>query len=238
MGHVVQPGSGSLLDLALVTLSEQLAERAAQGKTKLPEATQEMYRRALAALDESGIADRALGEGDTAPDFELPNAVGYPVGLSELLNSGPVILSFYRGQWCPFCNLELQALQRAMGDVETAGASLVAVSPNTPDTTLTTVEKHALTFPVLSDNDNLVAKQFNLVYEMTPENIENYREKGRDIPAMNGTAKWELPLPATYVIDRERVIRYAFVDTNHRVRAEPAEVVAVAARLSRADTRH
>lgn len=221
-----------------MTLSEQLAELAAQGKTRLPEATQEMYRRALAALDESGIADRALGEGDTAPDFELPNAVGYPVRLSELLSSGPVILSFYRGQWCPFCNLELQALQRAMGDVEAAGASLVAVSPNTPDTTLTTVEKHALTFPVLSDNDNLVAKQFNLVYEMTPENIENYREKGRDIPAMNGTDKWELPIPATYVIDRQQVIRYAFGDTNHRVRAEPAEVVAVAARLSRADTRH
>lgn len=214
-----------------MALAEELANRAARGRTRLPNETQEMYERALAALDSSGITDRALGEGDTAPDFELPNAVGERVRLSDLLSSGPVILSFYRGQWCPFCNLELRALQRAITDIESAGATLVAVSPNTPDTSLTTVEKHSLTFPVLSDHDNLVAKQFNLVYEMTAENIENYREKGRDIPAMNGTDKWELPIPATYVINSDRVIRYSFVDTNHRVRAEPSEVVAVAARL-------
>lgn len=214
-----------------MTLAEQLAARFEKGKAGLPQETQEMYRRALATLAESGITERALGEGDTAPDFELPNAVGDSVRLSDLLETGPVILSFYRGQWCPFCNLELQALQRAMDDIESAGATLVAVSPNKPDISLSTVEKHALTFPVLSDHDNLVAKQFNLVYEMTPENIENYDAKGRDVPAMNGTEKWELPVPATYVIDRNRVIRYAFVDTNHRVRAEPSEVVAAAAAL-------
>lgn len=190
-----------------------------------------MYRRALATLEASGLSERALREGAIAPDFELPNAVGDLVRLSDLLRSGPVILSFYRGQWCPFCNLELRALQGAMEDVESAGATLVAVSPNTPDTSLTTVEKHGLTFPVLSDHDNRVAKLFNLVYEMTPENIENYRDKGRDIPAMNGADKWELPVPATYVIDSDRVICYAFIDTNHRVRAEPGEVVAVAANL-------
>jgi peroxiredoxin len=119
-----------------------------------------------------------------------------------------------------------------MAEVESAGATLVAVSPNTPDVTMSTVEKHALTFPVLSDHDNAVARRFNLVYEMTAENIENYRAKGRDVPAMNGTDRWELPIPATYVIDRDQVIRYAFVDTNHRVRAEPSEVVAVAAGLA------
>lgn len=215
-----------------MSLSEELAERAARGHTALPKETQDMYERALAALEESGVADRALHEGDTAPDFELPNAVGETVRLSGLLSSGPVILSFYRGQWCPFCNLELRALQQAMADIEAAGATLVAVSPNTPDTSLTTVEKHELTFPVLSDHDNLVAKQFNLVYEMTEENIENYREKGRDIPTMNGVDKWELPIPATYVIDRDRVIRYAYVEANHRRRAEPSEVVAAAARLT------
>lgn len=215
-----------------MTLGEELAARFEQGKASLPPETLEMYRNALATLADSGIADRALGEGDTAPDFELPDAFGDTVRLSDLLQAGPVILSFYRGQWCPFCNLELQALQRAMADVESAGATLVAVSPNTPDVTMSTVEKHALTFPVLSDHDNAVARRFNLVYEMTAENIENYRAKGRDVPAMNGTDRWELPIPATYVIDRDQVIRYAFVDTNHRVRAEPSEVVAVAAGLA------
>ena len=215
-----------------MTLSEQLAERAAQGRTNLPQATQEMYQRALADLDASGVAERVLREGATAPDFELPDAVGETIRLSDLLRSGPVILSFYRGQWCPFCNLELRALQQAMEEIESAGATLVAVSPNTPDNSMTLVEKHGLTFPVLSDHDNRVAKQFNLVYEMTAENIDNYREKGRDVAAMNGSDKWELPLPATYVIDRDRVIRYAFVDTNHRVRAEPSDVVRVAAGLA------
>jgi len=215
-----------------MTLAEELDARAAQGRTKLPQATQEMYQRALAELDASGTAERALREGATAPDFELPNAVGEMVRLSNLIRLGPVILSFYRGQWCPFCNLELRALQEAMEDIESAGATLVAVSPNTPDNSMTMVEKHGLSFPVLSDHDNRVANQFNLVYEMTAENIENYREKGRDVAAMNGSDKWELPIPATYVIDGDRVIRYAFVDSNHRVRAEPAEVVRVAAALA------
>lgn len=214
-----------------MTLAEELAARYEQGKLNLPADTQAMYQRALATLAESGIVERALGEGDKAPDFELPDAFGEPVRLSELLGNGPVVVSFYRGEWCPFCNLELQALQRAMGDIESAGATLVAISPNTPDITMSVVDRHALTFPVLSDHDNAVARQFNLVYELTPENVENYRAKGRDIPAMNGTDKWELPIPATYVIDTHRVIRYAFVHTNHRVRAEPSEVVAAAAAL-------
>jgi peroxiredoxin len=192
-----------------------------------------MYERAAEALEASGIEDRVLREGDTAPDFELPDALGRPVRLADLRETGPVIVSFYRGQWCPFCNLELRGLQRALGEVESAGATLVAISPNTPDVTMSTVEKLELEFPVLSDYDNLVAKQFNLVYEMIPENIEMYLNQDRDIGTLNGTGKWELPIPATYVIDRDGIIRYAFVDLNHRRRAEPSEVAAIAADLAR-----
>jgi peroxiredoxin len=192
-----------------------------------------MYERAAEALTASGIEDRVLREGDTAPDFELPDALGRPVRLADLRAKGPVIVSFYRGQWCPFCNLELRGLQRALGEVESAGATLVAISANTPDVTMSTVEKLELEFPVLSDYDNLVAKQFNLVYEMIPENIEMYLDQDRDIGTLNGTGKWELPIPATYVIDRDGIIRYAFVDLNHRRRAEPSEIAAVAADLAR-----
>lgn len=215
-----------------MSLTEELARRSEEGKANLDPERRAMYERSLAALEASGIAETVLREGDTVPDFELPDALGRPVRLGDLLADGPVILSFYRGQWCPFCNLELRALQAALIDVEAAGASLVAISPNNPDISLTTVEKHGLQFTVLSDHDNLVAKQFNLVYEMTEENVAVYRRHGRDVGAMNGTDKWELPIPATYVIDRNRIIRYSFVDLNHRRRAEPSEVVAVAAQLS------
>ena len=216
-----------------MTLTDELADRAAQGWAKLPPDRQAMYEHAAAALEASGIADLVLREGDVAPEFELPDASGEIVRLTDLLAHGPVVLSFYRGQWCPFCNIELRGLQRALKDIEAAGATLVAVSPNKPDVTEVTVEEMKLEFAVLSDHDNLVAKRFNLVYEMTPENIEVYREIGRDVGELNGTGKWELPIPATYVIDQDRVIHYAFADLNHRRRAEPSEVAAVAAGLSR-----
>ncbi len=192
-----------------------------------------MYERAAAALEASGIEDHALREGDVAPDFELPDAMGRPVRLADLRARGPVIISFYRGQWCPFCNLELRGLQRALEEIREAGATLVAISPNKPDVSLDTIEALDLEFPVLSDHDNRVAKQFNLVYEMTPENIEMYREIGRDIGELTGTGKWELPVPATYVVDRDGRIAYSFVDLNHRRRAEPSEVAAIAAELGR-----
>jgi peroxiredoxin len=191
-----------------------------------------MYERAAAALEASGISSRALGVGETAPDFELPDPSGRMVRLRELLADGPVIVSFYRGQWCPFCNLELRGLQRALGEIAAAGATLVAISPNKPDVAADTVAGLELEYPVLSDHDNQVARMFNLVYEMTQENIDAYREIGRDIETLNGTGKWELPVPATYVIDSGGTIRYAFVDLNHRRRAEPSEVAAIAAQLS------
>jgi peroxiredoxin len=215
-----------------LSLADELAQRAADGRVNLSPERRAIYDRAAAILEASGIAERAFREGSVAPDFELPDATGQLVRLSGLLAKGPVIVSFYRGQWCPFCSLELLALQRALADVVAAGAALVAISPNKPDVSLGTIEDLALTFPVLSDYDNQVAKQFNLVFEMTEENVELYEAMGRNIGAMNGTGKWELPIPATYVIDRDRVIRYAFVDLNHRRRAEPSEVVAAAAKLS------
>jgi peroxiredoxin len=216
-----------------VTLREELSERASQGWADLPPERRAMYERSAVALEASGISSRALGEGDTAPDFELPDPTGRMVRLRDLRANGPVIISFYRGQWCPFCNLELRGLQRALAEVEAAGATLVAISPNTPDVTSNTVQELELEYPVLSDHDNQVARKFNLVYEMTQENIELYREIGRDIGTLNGTGKWELPVPATYVVDSRGTIRYAFVDLNHRRRAEPSEVAAKAANLAR-----
>jgi len=214
-----------------MTLAEELAARTAKSKETFDAKRSAVYKAAREALAETDILETALGVDDNAPMFALPNAFGDTVSLADLLESGPVIVSFYRGAWCPFCNLELQALQRELDAVEEAGATLVAISPNTPDVSADVIEEHGIGFPVLSDQENAVARQFGLVYEMEPGMVAYYQEIGRNIEKMNGSESWDLPVPATYVIDRDGVIRYAFVDLNHRVRAEPADVVAVAASL-------
>lgn len=215
-----------------MSLADELAARAAQGASSFSPERRAVYAAQAAAIAATDISARALREGATAPMFELPDAHGNPVRLAEVLSEGPAIISFYRGAWCPFCNLELRALQRELGAVKAAGATLVAISPNTPDVSVDLVDELELDFPVLSDQGNDVAKSFGLVYEMVPEMVELYRDMGRDIGAMNGSEDWELPVPATYVVDRQGIIRYAFVELDHRVRAEPSEVVEVAAGLS------
>ena len=217
----------------MTTLAEELAARAAASAAKMPGARKAAFGRSLEELAASGIADRALTVGDTAPDFTLPNAVGAKVTLSDLLEAGPVVVSFYRGAWCPYCNMELRALQAALDGLRTEGATLVAISPNTPDTSMSLVEKHQLSFPVLSDLGNVVARQFGLVFEVPAYLEAEYRSMGHDIGAANGDGGWELPLPATYVIDVERVIRYAFVDVDYKKRAEPADVIDAVRNLTR-----
>lgn len=214
-----------------MSLREELAARAEGSKNWDPE-RKAVYQAQADALAASDILETALRKGDQAPMFELPDAFGSPVRLADLLAQGPVVLSFYRGSWCPFCNLELRALQRELESAQAAGVTLVAVSPNQPDMSQELIEKHGLAFPVLSDHENRVAGQFNLVYVMVPEQVEYYRNHDRDIGAMNGTETWTLPVPATYVIDRDGTIAYDFVDLNHRVRAEPSEVIAIAASLA------
>ncbi len=215
-----------------MSLAEELQALAAKSAANASDATKVIYRQQAEALAAGSIEDTALREGDTAPMFELPDAFGSTVRLADLLENGPVIVSFYRGAWCPFCNVELRALQRELENIEAAGATLVAISPNKPDESLGLIDKHELTFPVLSDSENAVARQFNLVFEMEPSLVAHYESIGRLVNEMNASERWELPVPATYVIDQEGVIRYAFVQLSHRVRAEPSEVIAAAAALA------
>lgn len=215
-----------------MSLAEEVEAFTAKGMANPNPERAAIYGKAAEAVAATDILESALGEGDAAPMFTLPDANGEPVSLADSLAAGPVIISFYRGAWCPYCNLELNALQREVASAADAGVTLLAISPNTPDVSTELVGKHALTFPVLSDLENVVAKQFNLVYAMEEGLVEYYQGIGRNIDEMNGSEVWELPVPATYVIDQQGVIRYAYVDLNHRVRAEPSEVVAVAAALT------
>jgi peroxiredoxin len=183
------------------------------------------YEQGIEDVRKSGVLDKALKIGGRAPDFELPSASGKNVKLSELLARGPVVVTWYRGGWCPYCNIALRGLHNRLPEIRSAGATLVAISPETPDNSLSTAEKNHLDFEVLSDRGNKVAHAYGVAYKIPHVIAEQF--KGRlDLAKYNGDDSGTLPLGATYVIDREGIIRYAFVDADYRKRAEPSDVLA------------
>jgi peroxiredoxin len=173
-----------------------------------------------------------LKAGDPAPDFRLPDVRGCQVRLRDLLAKGPVVVSFYRGGWCPYCNLELRALQNALPEIKQLGAQLVAISPQTPDESLSTAEKNELEFAVLSDIGSATAKAYGIAFDLTEELRPIYSRLGHALPDKNGDDSWILPIPATYVIDKDGIVALAFVDVDYRNRLEPAEIVATLKTLS------
>lgn len=194
---------------------------------RLPPELLEAGRKGLEELKKKRIVDHALNVGDRAPEFTLGDARGRKVSSGELLAKGPMVLVFYRGSWCPFCNLYLRSLQEYVPEFEARGASLVAVSGESPDNTLTVEQKNALTFTVLSDPGFETARRFSIVYEMPEVVNEAVLARGFDMAKYYGTGKAELPLSVTYVIDQGGTIRYAFIDPDYKRRAEPADVLAV-----------
>ena len=174
-----------------------------------------------------------LRVGQVAPDFTLTDATDNPVSSTTLRTKGPVVISFYRGAWCPFCNIELRALQAALPQFRELGATLIAISPEKPDYAMPMIEREALTFGVLSDPGNQVAKQFGLVYQLDGEarrvSLETF---GTDLPTFNGDESWELPVPATYVIDQQGLVKLAFFDPEFRNRVEPKAILEVLRGLS------
>jgi peroxiredoxin len=217
-----------------MTLKKELDAFRSGFVAKVPPEVREAMVRADFELAASGISRRALKAGDRAPDFLLPDARGGHIRLRSLLAKGPVVVSFYRGGWCPYCNLELRALQGALPEMKLLGAELVAISPETPDGTLSTAEKNELTFPVLSDVGSATAKAFGIVFDLAEELRPIYTLFGHALPNRNGDDSWALPIPATFVLDREGVVAVAFVDVDYRNRLEPAEVVAALRALQRA----
>ena len=181
-------------------LAEQLAETRAGFQQKAPADVQATMAAATEALAASGLTDQALATGDIAPDFNLPDATGKSVRLSELLKQGPVVINFYRGEWCPYCNLELRAFQNLLPEFKQAGASLVAISPELPDHSLSVTEKHNLEFSVLSDVGNQISRQYGLVFTLDESLRPIYKNFGIDIPANNG------PEQARYNISQQKMI--------------------------------
>ncbi len=209
-----------------MSLKQQLAEYRASWHKRVPPERQAIMQRHIEQLRTGAIAHTMLKVGDRAPAIVLNNANGQRIDVANLLKKGPVIVTFYRGGWCPYCNLELKAYQDVLPEITAAGATLVAISPEKPDDTLSTTEKNALAFEVLSDVGQKVGRAFGLVYEFTEELKSAYQGFGHDMPARNGTpGEWALPVSATYVIDRDGIIVFAYTDPDYRDRADPREVL-------------
>lgn len=191
----------------------------------VPPSVIETMHRATAELIASGAAGRALKAGDRAPAFTLDDPDGKPVSSAKLLAQGPLVVSFYRGVWCPYCNMELQALQAALPDFEALGAKLVAISPQTAVNSRKSVRQNALGFPILSDTHNDVAASFGLRFELPDYLVELYKALKNDLPLFNGDPSWTLPMPGRFVIGQDGIILYAEANPDYTRRPEPEDML-------------
>jgi peroxiredoxin len=179
----------------------------------------------LQCLIAAGIAEKSIGPGEPFPAFTLANAKNELYSLNNLISHRPLVISFYRGAWCPYCNLEINALQKHLPEITLAGAQLVAVSPQKPDKSLDQISNSQLTFQVLSDIGNKLAKNCGLVFTLPKSLRPIYQAWQIDIPEHNGDNSFQLPMPATYIIGTEGIIHYAFVDMDYTKRLEPSIII-------------
>jgi peroxiredoxin len=207
-------------------LAKELEAFLADFGQRVPADIRAVMRDADDDLRRTGIENRVLKEGAAAPDFALPDATGRTVRLADRLAAGPVVLTFYRGGWCPYCNLELRAWQRMLSEIDALGARVIAVSPQTPDASLSTAEKNGLAFDVLSDSGSRVAEAYGLAFALPQALRDLYTRFGHPLPAVNGTDDWRLPIPGTFVIAPSGRVLRARADVDYRTRLEPAEALA------------
>ncbi len=208
-----------------MTLREQLKELADGSANRHPEKAQDIMRAAIRQLESLTILEQALKTGDIIPEIRLSNANGEIIDIRSILKEHKVVLAFYRGTWCPYCNLELRALQNALPEIEAKGAKLVAISPQTPDNTLTTVEKNELSFEVLSDVDGIVGRKMKLIYTLPSELVELYKSFKIDLVKSNGNLENELPIAATYIVEQDGNISYHFLAEDYKLRADPEDII-------------
>lgn len=198
----------------------------------VPPSVIDVMHRATAELIASGAAKQALKAGDRMPPFTLSVPDGDKVSSTDLLARGPLVISFYRGVWCPYCNMELLALQEAMPRFAALGASLVAISPQTPANSRKSIRQNGLSFPILSDPRNDVAAAFGLRFTLPDYLIDLYKALKNDLPAFNGDPSWTLPMPARFVVGRDSTILYAEVNPDYTRRPEPDAMLPALARAA------
>ncbi len=208
-----------------MSLAEQLAKYKEESFAQKPAAIKEIMMNATRKLHDSDLVAKAPKIGEKLRNFILSNQVGKEQRLDKLLENGPVVVTFYRGGWCPYCNLELRAYQAALEDIQAAGATLVAITPELPDASMSTTEKNELGFEVLSDVNSNYARELGLIFTLPEELRPIYESFGIEIEKHNGKGQFDLPLAATFIITKDGTISSAFVDTDYTLRKEPKDVV-------------
>jgi peroxiredoxin len=207
------------------SLGDIYAERKELIARYVPSETQTIHLRVIAELKQNYLAENVLAVGAKAPALELKDHDGTSVSSTDLLDKGRVVICFFRGRWCPFCVGQLEAMNQVLPQIEQARATLVAISPQTVQQSFFMADQHTLRFPLLSDAGNQVARQFGLVYRVPDEQQAIYRRAFVNLPFANGDNSWELPIPATFILDRDGTILYASADEDYTQRPEPREIV-------------
>ncbi len=208
-----------------MSLNTELKAFNQQGLAQMPAEMVDTIQQGLKELQASSLEAQALRRG-RFPDFDLPNALGQTIRLSDILQKGPAVISFYRGSWCPYCNIELRAHQQLLPELQALGAQLIAISPEQPDYSLNLKEKKNLAFEVLSDTDNQLAKQLGLVADLSQALDQLYQKVLQaNVAERNGTPSPQLPIPATYVLNSDGEILLAHVQVDYTQRLEPAEIL-------------
>jgi len=206
-------------------LREIFAERKALIAQYVPLETQAVHARVIADLKTKGLAPNSLPVGAEAPEFTLADHSDRPVSSADLLAKGRLVLCFFRGRWDPFCCGQLEAMNRILPEIERAGATLAAASPQTTKQAFFMADQHKLDFPLLRDAGNQLARQFGLVYRVPDEQQAIYRRAFVNLPFANGDDSWELPIPAAYILDRDRTALYASANEDPTERPEPQEIL-------------
>jgi peroxiredoxin len=207
-----------------------LALKADQAAT-MSEETTKLLKQATQRLVDGGMVGPLVTVGDFFPQFSLPNVVGNAINSEDLLEQGPLVVSFNRGGWCRYCNLELRAYQNALDEIRRLGADFVSITPQLPDESLNMVAKANLTFEVLSDTGNSLAEHLGLVFELTGKTVDLYRSMGFDLERINGNVRWTLPVPATFVIGMDNKVVLSHSHADYTQRMEPAKVIATLKQL-------
>jgi peroxiredoxin len=214
-------------ELDLRPLREILAERKELISRYVPAETQAIHAQAVSELKQRKLAAKILPIGAKAVEFQLSDHDGKTVASAELLRKGRVVLCFIRGRWCPFCVGQMEAMNLVVPEIVTRGATLVAISPQTVQQSFFMHDQHKLRFPLLSDAGNQVARHFGLTYRVPAMQEAVYRRAFVNLPFTNGDNSWELPIPATYILDGDGTVLFASADEDYTERPEPSEILAV-----------